>query len=302
MSGCKRLQTQGAADGSPPNIARLSKAFVRVDQQALAIDGLIEASTPDEFRRLLDSNPDTKRIHLRSGGGEVTAAMEIGREIRKRGLDVVVDGRCYSSCANYLFIAGIHKSVVKSGMLLMHGGATFNAERVFAQFPKATSRIIAIKAMRQLLFSPIDGTPAHLATYNAVRDKARTQYLNGTPKSEAMELQYFIDLGVTRDLIHFSAVVCGCNGTDFIEFKIELSHTKNKVDPVIAISSSSSAVGEPVWYMPPKQDWIDSGVTNIDEFWTPSAADRAIDFVKTAGKTRYETRPMSALHEADCIK
>ena len=85
MSVCKRLQTQGAADGSPPNIARLSKAFVRVDQQALAIDGLIEASTPDEFRRLLDSNPDTKRIHLRSGGGEVTAAMEIGREIRKRG-------------------------------------------------------------------------------------------------------------------------------------------------------------------------------------------------------------------------
>ena len=54
--------------------------------------------------------------------------------------------------------------------------------------------------------------------------------------------------------------------------------------------------------MPPKQDWIDSGVTNIDEFWTPSAADRAIDFVKTAGKTRYETRPMSALREADCIK
>lgn len=148
MSGCERLHTQGATDRQPPNMARLSKAFVRVDQQALAIDGSIEASTPDEFRRLLDRNPDTKRIHLRSGGGEVTAAMEIGREIRKRGLNVVVDGQCSSSCANYLFIAGIHKSVVKGGMLLMHGGATFNAKRVFAQFPKTTSRSVAIRAIR----------------------------------------------------------------------------------------------------------------------------------------------------------
>ena len=107
---------------------------------------------------------------------------------------------------------------------------------------------------------------------------------------------------MTLDLIHFSAGVCGCNGADFIKFKIELSHTKSKVDPVIAISSSSSVVGEPVWYLPPKQDWIDSGATNIDESWAPSAADRAIDFVKTADKTRYETRPMSELRKVDCIK
>jgi len=121
-------------------------------------------------------------------------------------------------------------------------------------------------------------------------------------KQLAQQLQYFSDLGVTRDLIHFSEVVCSCSGTKFLEFKIELSHTKNNIAPAIAITTSDSSRGESVWYVPPKQDWIDSGVTNIDEFWVPSAADRAIDFVKTAGKTRYETRPMSALREADCIK
>ena len=117
-----------------------------------------------------------------------------------------------------------------------------------------------------------------------------------------MEVQYFNDLGVTRDLMHFSEVVCSCTGTRFLELKIELSHTKDNITPTISITKSDSSRGEPVLYMPPKQDWIDSGVTNIDEFWTPSTADRVIEFVKTAGKTRYETKPMSALREADCIK
>lgn len=100
ISGCERPQTKGAAEGSPPNIARLSKAFVRVDKHSLAIDGSIDALILAEFKSLWDSYPDTKQIPLRSGGGEVMATMEIGREIRQWGLDIVVDGRCYSSCAN----------------------------------------------------------------------------------------------------------------------------------------------------------------------------------------------------------
>jgi hypothetical protein len=301
FAGCGKLNSEGVNEGQSSSNGRLSKTFMRLDMQSLAIDGLIDPTTPTEFRDILDRHPGTKRIHLRSGGGEVTAAMEMGREIRKRGLDVVVDGRCYSSCANYLFVAGNRKSVSDGGMLLMHGGSSFNPERVFDQFPKATARITAIKAMWQLPFAVSEDLPLHMATYKAVRDKAKAQYLSGTSKNEEMEIQYFKDMGVTLDLINFSAVVCSCNATDYLEVKIELSNTKEKDVPNIAISTSSSAKGAPVWYVPPKQDWIASGVTNIDAFWTPSAAERALDFVKTGGKVRLETKPISELREADCI-
>lgn len=41
-----------------------------------------------------------------SGGGDAMAGRRIGMDIRKRGLDTVVSGRCASACAN-MFLAGV---------------------------------------------------------------------------------------------------------------------------------------------------------------------------------------------------
>ena len=302
IAGCEKISITKTLQGQPFIFEGLSKSIIRIDSESLAIVGIIDSSTPDEFRRILNSDSKIKRIHLRSGGGIANAAMEMGRDIRKRRLDIVVDDRCYSACANYLFIAGIRKSVVQGGMLLMHGGTSFNHSRVYAQFPKATARNVATRAIAQLSFPEIEGNPAYFQTYKAFLESARNFSLNGLPVSEQIEIQYFSDMGVSLDLLHFSDVVCSCDGVAFVEIKIEMSDIKEKSATDIKITSTHSTRSKPTWYVPPKRDWIAAGVSNIDEFWTPSATERAIDFVKTGGKVHLETKPISELREADCIK
>jgi hypothetical protein len=47
--------------------------------------------------------------------------------IRARKLRVVVDGACVSSCANYLFVAGLRQEVRPNSVVLWHGGVTREA-------------------------------------------------------------------------------------------------------------------------------------------------------------------------------
>jgi hypothetical protein len=66
--------------------------------------------------------PDIRTIILNSGGGDVRAGLAIGRRIRAGKLDVIVDGVCGSSCANYLFVAGNRQTVRPESVVLWHGG------------------------------------------------------------------------------------------------------------------------------------------------------------------------------------
>ncbi len=59
---------------------------------------------------------------IASDGGEVTAAIRLARAIRARGLLLVVDDRCISSCANFLFPAARTKAVAERALLIFHGG------------------------------------------------------------------------------------------------------------------------------------------------------------------------------------
>ena len=44
--------------------------------------------------------------------------------IRQRKLRLVVDGRCLSACANYLFPAAIRKAVLPGSVVAIHGLST----------------------------------------------------------------------------------------------------------------------------------------------------------------------------------
>ena len=60
---------------------------------------------------------------VQSGGGEVGASMDIGNWVRDHQLDVVVADYCVSSCANYVFLAGVHKWILPGGVVAWHGSA-----------------------------------------------------------------------------------------------------------------------------------------------------------------------------------
>ena len=61
-------------------------------------------------------------LSIRSPGGEVNAGMDLGGWVRAHKLDVRVMEFCLSSCANYVFPAGIKKIVSNFAMIGYHGG------------------------------------------------------------------------------------------------------------------------------------------------------------------------------------
>lgn len=61
-------------------------------------------------------------LSIRSGGGEVNTGMALGAWVHAHKLDVRVMEFCLSSCANYVFPAGVHKTVSNFALIGYHGG------------------------------------------------------------------------------------------------------------------------------------------------------------------------------------
>lgn len=93
--------------------------WTKVNEQTLRFTGQIDARTAANFNKLI--NPKIKTIVVQSGGGDVDAALQVGQEIHRRQLNIIVDGRCGSSCANYWFVAAAHKTVTEGSWVGFHG-------------------------------------------------------------------------------------------------------------------------------------------------------------------------------------
>ena len=69
----------------------------------IAAEGEITSATPAQFRKVLKQLGKRKLpVLLQSPGGNVDAALEIGRMLRKAKLDVTVSGIAYEGCAPHL--------------------------------------------------------------------------------------------------------------------------------------------------------------------------------------------------------
>jgi hypothetical protein len=270
--------------------------------QSLIIRGQIDAQLLEDAKAKFAAMPELRRVQLRSPGGEVISAMELGREIYKRKLDVIVDGPCASSCANYLFIAGAQKSVVEGGALLMHGGSSFRPETTYAAFPKTTAREVAMRHLNKGERVPTPGDAPHNAAAQAVLKKL-AGYRQSLHKNEMTEVQYFNDMRVRLDLIDYSGIVSSCHGTSILESKITLQNGPSPAEPIVRIdgrSTAESPIGM-IW-SPPREDWEAVGVKNIVEFWRPSAASQLLNELKSFRKARVNMKSIREVNEAECIE
>jgi hypothetical protein len=69
----------------------------------IAAEGEITAATPALFRKMLERLGNRQLpVLIQSPGGDVTAALEIGRLLRKAKLDVTVSGVAYEGCAPHV--------------------------------------------------------------------------------------------------------------------------------------------------------------------------------------------------------
>ncbi|MDP2535941.1 hypothetical protein [Alteromonas stellipolaris] len=62
-------------------------------------------------------------ISMTSGGGNINAGMELAEFILAHRLDVRIPSFCFSSCANYVFVAGKHKYIGDNAIIGWHGDA-----------------------------------------------------------------------------------------------------------------------------------------------------------------------------------
>ncbi len=94
-------------------------------------------------------------MRIQSGGGEVTGAIQIARWIHGRGMNVVVDGTCFSSCSNYIFPAGREKHIVAGGIVGWHG---------------------TIEHLVYMQKKGLHAPDGNIATYEAIAAKERAYY------------------------------------------------------------------------------------------------------------------------------
>jgi hypothetical protein len=62
-------------------------------------------------------------VFRNSPGGAASGGVGMGAIIRQHGLDTVLDGGCYSACAD-AFVAGVKRKVTQFGLLPAHGNYT----------------------------------------------------------------------------------------------------------------------------------------------------------------------------------
>jgi hypothetical protein len=102
--------------------------------QVVAAEGEIVEDTPDVFARFLrahiGSAPLRGILLIDSPGGKVIASMELGQELRRLGMAVVVarvaaeggplvSGRCYSACV-YALMGGLKRVIPRQSRVGVH--------------------------------------------------------------------------------------------------------------------------------------------------------------------------------------
>ena len=90
-----------------------------LDQATLVLKGNIGKELYEYYKN--NVSVKTESVIVTSLGGEVEYGLMIGNDIFDRKLNVIVRDYCFSSCANYIFLAGKKKIIEKDSVLGFHG-------------------------------------------------------------------------------------------------------------------------------------------------------------------------------------
>ncbi len=120
-SVCGGVVGLGCSTPAPPNPVRRHDARVSRLNETLVYDGELTLDGLEALRREDDGLATT--LLVRSPGGSVDVGMDFGDFVHERGLAVVVQGYCNSSCANYLFLGAPRKAILPAAVVAWHGSA-----------------------------------------------------------------------------------------------------------------------------------------------------------------------------------
>ncbi|MBC3933163.1 hypothetical protein [Undibacterium curvum] len=99
---------------------------LRREQNTVTFKGEIGPESAQALIAQLDSGATL--IVISSEGGSVKDALDVANAMRRHQVALQVQDYCFSSCANYLFVAAAEKKLMLGAVLGFHGGASGVAE------------------------------------------------------------------------------------------------------------------------------------------------------------------------------
>ena len=95
-------------------------AEINLSEGAAYYSGPISAELNQQFFTAVKGHT-IERLIITSSGGEVEAGIALGLWVFENRLNIEVPEYCLSSCANYVFPAGQHKSIAAGAIVAWHG-------------------------------------------------------------------------------------------------------------------------------------------------------------------------------------
>lgn len=86
----------------------------------VVVIGTITPDIVDKFIKADANGPSIRTLAIDSGGGDVLAGIRLADFVRERRIHLVVEGRCFSACANYVFSAARTKDVMPGSLVAIH--------------------------------------------------------------------------------------------------------------------------------------------------------------------------------------
>jgi hypothetical protein len=159
--------------------ADLASTQVYIAHGELSYVGQLDEQANAKLFALYDSAKDKPvTLAIRSEGGPTTEGLALGRWVRDHKLDVKVLEYCMSSCANYVFPAGVHKVVSNFAVIGLHGG------------------------LSSASFKFSESTQKMLDALSPEKRQALLDQMNASIRGDAVKEQaYFKTLGVRADYV-----------------------------------------------------------------------------------------------------
>ncbi len=150
---------------------------IRLTECCIEYRGLITTEANQGVYELYEeASPKPTTIIIESDGGGAGAAMQLGNWMLDHALDVRVDTFCYSSCANYVFLAGHNKLLASHASLMWHGGVVqpidrFELEHLLDDMlgtlePEARDAVLAERS-REVLLAQLEASRLELIAREA---------------------------------------------------------------------------------------------------------------------------------------
>lgn len=95
--------------------------FVNEPQKQIRLIGDIYPSSVEILIKILTENTDIKEVSVDTAGGDVKSALRIAKILKTKDLMLIVNGKCFSACALFLFPSAPRKKIMPQSLVAIHG-------------------------------------------------------------------------------------------------------------------------------------------------------------------------------------